>query len=114
MQEKIEELLTQVTLEEKVAMAAGADFWHNTGVERLGIPPIKVTDGPNGARGGDFGGGVGSACFPVAICLGATWPLSNTPTGWCPWSSPTRWDARLPRGGPALRWGARRRGLTPR
>jgi beta-glucosidase len=72
-EEKIESLLTQMTLEEKVAMAAGADLWHSTGVERLGIPSIKVTDGPNGARGGDFGGGVGSACFPAGICLGATW-----------------------------------------
>ncbi|MBN1581944.1 MAG: glycoside hydrolase family 3 C-terminal domain-containing protein [Anaerolineae bacterium] len=62
-----------MTLEEKVAMAAGADLWHSTAVERLGVPSIKVTDGPNGARGGDFGGGVGSACFPVGICLGSTW-----------------------------------------
>ena len=54
-------------------MAAGADMWHSVGIERLGIPAIKVTDGPNGARGGDFGGGVGSACFPVGICLGSTW-----------------------------------------
>nr|AHI07416.1 beta-glucosidase [uncultured microorganism] len=62
-----------MTLEEKVSMVAGADAWHSTGVERLGIPAIKVTDGPNGARGGDFGGGVGSACFPVGVCLGSTW-----------------------------------------
>jgi beta-glucosidase len=73
MEKKIKELLTKMTLEEKVAMAAGSDMWHSTGVERLGIPPIKVTDGPNGARGGDFSGGVGSACFPVSACLGATW-----------------------------------------
>ena len=70
---RVQDLLSRMTLEEKVAMAAGSDLWHSTGVERLGIPPIKVTDGPNGARGGDFGGGVGSACFPVGICLGATW-----------------------------------------
>ena len=73
MKEKIESLLKQMTLEEKVAMAAGADRWHTVGIERLGVPSIKVTDGPNGARGGDFGGGVGSACFPVGICLGSTW-----------------------------------------
>jgi beta-glucosidase len=73
MQQKIESLLAEMTLEEKVAMAAGADLWHSTGVERLGVPQIKVTDGPNGARGGDFGGGVGSACFPAGVCLGSTW-----------------------------------------
>jgi beta-glucosidase len=70
---QIDQVLAQMTLEEKVAMAAGSDMWHSTGVERLGIPAIKVTDGPNGARGGDFSGGAGSACFPVGICLGATW-----------------------------------------
>ena len=37
MQETIESLLAQMTLEEKVAMAAGSDAWHSTGVERLGI-----------------------------------------------------------------------------
>jgi beta-glucosidase len=72
-QKKVESLLGQMTLDEKVAMAAGADTWHSTAVARLGIPPIKVTDGPNGARGSNFRGGVGSACFPASICLGATW-----------------------------------------
>ncbi|MBN1936226.1 MAG: glycoside hydrolase family 3 C-terminal domain-containing protein [Anaerolineae bacterium] len=62
-----------MTLEEKVSLAAGADMWHSTGVERLGIPPFKMTDGPNGARGGSFEGGIGSACFPVGVCLGSTW-----------------------------------------
>ena len=73
MQEKIESLLNQMTLEEKVSMAAGSTMWYSTGVERLDIPPIKVTDGPNGARGGQFRGGVSSACFPEGIALGATW-----------------------------------------
>jgi len=50
-EDRIEALLEQMTLEEKVAMAAGSDMWHSTGVERLGIPPFKMTDGPNGARG---------------------------------------------------------------
>ncbi|MFC1975200.1 glycoside hydrolase family 3 C-terminal domain-containing protein [Chloroflexota bacterium] len=73
MKEKIENLLNQMTLEEKVSMAAGSTMWLSTGVERLGIPPIKVTDGPNGARGGQFKGNISSACFPVGIALAATW-----------------------------------------
>ena len=56
MDNKIEDLLAQMTLEEKVAMTAGSDMWHSTGVERLGIPPFKVSDGPNGARGGGMPG----------------------------------------------------------
>ncbi len=69
---KIEELLSQMTLEEKVSMAAGSALWLSTGVERLGIPPFKMTDGPNGARG-DFMTNVSAACFPVGSALAATW-----------------------------------------
>jgi beta-glucosidase len=69
---RIEELLGQMTLEEKAAMTAGADAWRSTGVERLGIPPIKMTDGPKGARG-DGTSGTTSASFPVGAALAATW-----------------------------------------
>ncbi|HEY64224.1 MAG TPA: beta-glucosidase [Caldilineae bacterium] len=72
-EKQIEEWLAQMTLEEKVAMTAGSDMWHSTGVERLGIPPFKVTDGPNGARGASWRGAVTSACFPVGVALAATW-----------------------------------------
>jgi beta-glucosidase len=74
MKERIEELLGQMTIEEKVSMLAGSAMWYTTPVERLGIPAIKVTDGPYGARGGgSFAGGLTSACFPVGIALAATW-----------------------------------------
>ncbi len=72
---RIDALLREMTTEEKVALLAGSDMWHTTPVERLGIPAIKVTDGPNGARGGGgfVGGAVTSACFPAGIALAATW-----------------------------------------
>ena len=69
---RIEELLKQMTLEEKVSMVSGSGPWHSTGIERLGIPPIKVTDGPNGARG-DGISGAAATCFPVGSALAATW-----------------------------------------
>jgi len=72
--EKLEPLLQQLTLEEKVSLLAGASMWYTTPVERLGIPAVKVTDGPNGARGdGLFASGKPAACFPVGIALAATW-----------------------------------------
>jgi beta-glucosidase len=72
---RVEALLREMTLAEKVSLLAGASFWTSTPVERLGVPAIKVTDGPNGARGGGgfAGGSVTSACFPVGIALAATW-----------------------------------------
>lgn len=48
--EKIKELVSQMTLEEKAAMCSGADFWHTESYERLGIPASMVSDGPHGLR----------------------------------------------------------------
>jgi beta-glucosidase len=69
----IEKLLQELTLEEKAALLAGADLWHTVAVPRLGIGTLRVTDGPNGARGTAFRGGPTSACFPCGAALGATW-----------------------------------------
>ncbi|MBN1313469.1 MAG: glycoside hydrolase family 3 C-terminal domain-containing protein [Anaerolineae bacterium] len=73
MNDKIEALVTQVTLEEKVSLLAGADAWHTVSIPRLGIPAIKVTDGPMGARGSQSAYGPTSACFPCGSALAATW-----------------------------------------
>ena len=70
---QIENMLKQMTLEEKVSLLAGADMWHTVPIERLGIPAIKVSDGPNGARGSQASAGPTSACFPAGVAMGATW-----------------------------------------
>jgi beta-glucosidase len=63
-----------MTVDEKVELLAGPTFWTTAPIERLGIPAIKVSDGPNGARGGgSLVGGVRAASFPVAISLASTW-----------------------------------------
>ena len=72
MSERIEKLLDELTLDEKAAMVAGVDLWHTAAVERLGIPALKVTDGPIGARGARWTGGRSHA-FPCGTALGATW-----------------------------------------
>lgn len=48
--EKIKELVSKMTLEEKASLCSGDDFWHTKKVARLGIPNIMVSDGPNGLR----------------------------------------------------------------
>ena len=73
MSDRIEQLILQMTLEEKVSLLAGKDMWHTVAVERLGIPVVKVTDGPNGARGAEGSTGLTSACTPCGAALGATW-----------------------------------------
>ncbi len=74
MNEKVDALLGQMTLQEKISLLAGADMWHTPAVERLGIPALKLSDGPCGVRGSrSLIDGVTSACFPAGIALAATW-----------------------------------------
>ena len=66
--------LEALSLEEQVSLLAGDSFWLTVPVPRAGVPAVKVSDGPNGARGGGaLVGGVKAACFPAGISLAATW-----------------------------------------
>ena len=67
-----EELVEQLTLAEQVSLLAGVDFWHTAGVDRLGIPALRVSDGPVGARGTRFDGPA-SLDVPCSTALAATW-----------------------------------------
>ncbi len=75
MSRDIAALVGSMTVDEKAAFTAGADLWTLVANERVGIPPIRVTDGPNGARGSAlFGlGGETAVCVPCGSALGATW-----------------------------------------
>ena len=77
--EKIQSLISQMTLEEKAGMCSGADFWHLKGVERLGIPSVMVTDGPHGlrkqAQGADHLGineSEKAICFPAGCATASS------------------------------------------
>jgi beta-glucosidase len=47
---RIDVLISQLTLEEKIDMIHGAGLFQTGGVSRLGIPPLKMSDGPMGVR----------------------------------------------------------------
>ncbi len=66
----VDAVLSGLTLDEKAALLAGADTWRTPAVERLGVPAVKMTDGPNGARGSRRTRGV---TVPCGSALGATW-----------------------------------------
>jgi beta-glucosidase len=73
MSDRIDKLLAEMTLEEKVSLLAGEDWWHTPPIDRLGVPRLKVSDGPAGVRGAHVSGGPASASFPCGTALGATW-----------------------------------------
>ena len=74
--DRIESLIGELTLEEKVSILSGSSAWHTTAVPRLNIPRVKMTDGPIGARGDSISGAT-SACFPSASCLSSSWDKEN-------------------------------------
>jgi beta-glucosidase len=65
---------TMLPLVQKISLLAGADLWHTADLSEWGLPPVRMTDGPNGARGHRFDG-ESSTCFPVGTALAATWDL---------------------------------------
>ena len=70
----INKLLQDLTLREKISLMSGFNSWYTNKIDRLGIPSIKMSDGPNGVRG-DSNSGKSSACFPCAISIGSTWDM---------------------------------------
>ncbi|GME85789.1 unnamed protein product [Ambrosiozyma monospora] len=69
----VDQVLSELTLKEKVALLSLHDSWHLTEIPRLSIPAIRLSDGPNGVRGTTFYNGVKSACFSCGTGLGSTW-----------------------------------------
>jgi len=77
-----DQLLKELTLEEKVGLCSGKDFWTTKAVTRLGLESWMMTDGPHGLRKQIAGEGVGlldsvpSTCFPSGVGLASTWNRS--------------------------------------
>lgn len=67
-----EATLDSLERKEKIALVAGTDMWHTAEIERLGIPALWMSDGPNGLRGTRSPVESTSPCFPCGAALGAT------------------------------------------
>lgn len=80
---RVADLLGRMTLEEKAAMLSGSGWMESAPIERLGIPAIKMADGPMGVR--SWAGSsamtntatapvhVESTAFSSGIAMAATW-----------------------------------------
>ena len=81
LEDRIEDALGRMALEEKIAVIHAQSKFSSPGVARLGIPEIWTTDGPHGIRPEvlwdewDQAGWTNDSCvaFPALTCLAATW-----------------------------------------
>ena len=81
LEERVEDALARMTLEEKIKLIHAQSKFSSRGVQRLGIPELWTTDGPHGIRPEVFwdkwkqAGWTNDSCvaFPALTCLAATW-----------------------------------------
>lgn len=81
MEQRVEDALSRMTLQEKIAIIHAQSKFSSPGVARLGIPGLWCTDGPHGIRAEvkwdewDQAGWTNDSCmaFPALTCLAATW-----------------------------------------
>ncbi len=71
-----EQIIGEMTLEEKASLLSGHDFWTSKAIPRLGIPAVMMCDGPHGLRKqvgeGDHLGineSIQTVCYPSAAAL---------------------------------------------
>lgn len=80
-EERIDALVSVMSLDEKVKLVSGTDYWNTNSISRLKIPSMKSMNGPHGIRPyfktPEYPAGVPdsikSTAFPVNVAMGATW-----------------------------------------
>lgn len=76
----IEKLMNSMSLEDKIALGSGKDFWHTKDMEQYNIPALMMSDGPHGLRkqeaDADMLGinqSVPATSFPTAVSSACSW-----------------------------------------
>ncbi|MDQ0618114.1 beta-glucosidase [Arthrobacter globiformis] len=71
--QRLKALLAKLTLEEKVQLLTGRDFWTTWPMEKIGLRRMLVSDGPTGVRGEVWDERQPSMNFPSATAISSTW-----------------------------------------
>lgn len=81
LEERVDDLLKRLTLNEKIKLSSGRLRWFTKKIKRLGIDSFAMFDGPHGVRP-DYEGKRPCTYFPCAICRASTWnPLLSKKFG---------------------------------
>jgi beta-glucosidase len=70
---RLETLLRQLSLDEKVSLVSGENFWTTVPIERIGLRSMVLSDGPSGVRGPVWDERSPSLSLPSATALAASW-----------------------------------------
>ncbi|MFJ6158610.1 beta-glucosidase [Pseudarthrobacter sp. NPDC092184] len=70
---RLKALLDQLTLEEKVQLLTGRDFWTTWPLEKIGLRRMLFSDGPTGVRGEVWDERQPSMNFPSAAAISSSW-----------------------------------------
>ena len=80
MDKKYTDILEKLTLEEKASLCSGLTNWLTKPVDRLKVPSVWMSDGPNGLRKEKQTGGTNimqasetATCFPTAVTTASSW-----------------------------------------
>ena len=71
-EQRIDDLLKQMSTEEKITFCAGASCMTTAVSERLGIHPLTMSDGPNGVRSDGQPGSENTTALPCGMALAAS------------------------------------------
>jgi beta-glucosidase len=70
---EITDVIKRLSLEEKVSLLAGQDFWSLPAIERIGLRSLVMSDGPIGVRGTGWAPDDPSIALPSPTALAAAW-----------------------------------------
>src|SRR5690242_7096221 len=69
----MDHLIDQLTLEEKVSLLGGQDFWSLAAIPLIGLRSLVMSDGPMGVRGTGWAPEDPSIALPSPAARAATW-----------------------------------------